>query len=131
MVYFVQSGLRVQGEAGIQKQARRSRSLSFLGQTLARSESVLMGRGLAVRSGCREDRRGQGDRGINSERSERFMPRKPLDRIAGLSGNMNGPEASPCLIKTLTDGIGHGKAAVGFVVTNGPGLAHGSVTIQA
>jgi hypothetical protein len=69
-----------------------------------------------VRSGCREDRRGQGDRGINSEGSERFMPRKPLD-LAGLSGNMNGPEASACLIKTLTDGMGHGKAVVGFMVT--------------
>jgi len=28
-----------------------------------------MGRGLAVRTDCQETRRGQGDRGINSERS--------------------------------------------------------------
>jgi hypothetical protein len=43
---------------------------------------------------------------------------------------MNGPEASAYLIKTLTDGMDHGKAAVGFVVTKWPGLAHRSVTIQ-
>jgi hypothetical protein len=92
IAYFVQSGLRVQGEAGSQNKRGAAAPYLFRGRPSRLSESVLMGR--------------------------------------GLSGNMNGPEASPSLIKTLTDGMDHGKAVVGFVVTKWPGLAHRSVTMQ-
>jgi hypothetical protein len=51
LVWFMQSGLRVQG-SGESKKARHRRTLSMLygANSSGWSESVLMGRGLAVRT---------------------------------------------------------------------------------
>jgi len=77
--------------------ARRSRSLPLAACAALPCwlVSVLMGRGLAVRSRWREDRRGQGGnrKPQLSERSEservRISAQRPLTDEAGLSANLN------------------------------------------